>query len=205
LADSPLADPLKSLGAAMAASGAVALYHIAGLTPESRTGNVLAPDAKQIAIDDLSHGYRALQSNQNSRDEKPNINEHTQIDLVSIGCPHASPNEISQIAQTLTGKKLHTPLWVTTARETKEQMVAQVEMIQAAGGQVIADTCLVVAPIQELDFHTMATNSAKMATYTPSHSGLRVRFGSLAQCIEAATTGVWPSDSLSSATRTESP
>ena len=33
--------------------------------------------------------------------------------------------------------------------------------------------------------------SAKMATYTPSHSGLEVRFGSLAQCIRAALTGEW--------------
>jgi hypothetical protein len=56
----------------------------------------------------------------------------------------------------------------------------------------VADTCLVVAPVADLGFRTLATNSAKMAFYTPSHSGLSVRFGPLAQCLEAALTGRWP-------------
>jgi predicted aconitase len=38
---------LKALGAAMAASGAVALYHVAGITPEAAAGaDVLAPEAE---------------------------------------------------------------------------------------------------------------------------------------------------------------
>jgi predicted aconitase len=50
---------------------------------------------------------------------------------------------------------------------------------------------MVVAPVAELGFHSMATNSAKMAFYTPAHSGLAVRFGPLVQCVEAAVTGRW--------------
>ncbi len=57
---------------------------------------------------------------------------------------------------------------------------------------MIADTCLVVAPVEQLGFRTMATNSAKMAIYSPSHSGLQVRFDTLEQCLQAAITGVWP-------------
>jgi hypothetical protein len=49
-----------------------------------------------------------------------------------------------------------------------------VARIEAAGGRVVADTCLVVAPVADLGFHTLATNSAKMAFYAPSHSGLAV-------------------------------
>jgi predicted aconitase len=185
LADDPLADCLKALGAAMAASGAVALYHIDGLTPEAQRGSVLASDAEQITIEDLSPGYAALQS------RSPDAVHPTRIDLVSIGCPHASPDEIRQVAQATAGKRLRAALWVTTARETKAQMSTEAESIQAAGGMVVADTCLVVAPVEQLGFRTMATNSAKMAYYTPSHSRLEVRFGTLAQCIEAAMTGVW--------------
>ena len=216
LADDPIADRLKALGAAMAASGAVALYHIAGLTPEARRGNVLASNANQITIDDLTPGYAALQSIdtcKTPREDNPiqvdtpiqpagePAGEPAGIDLVSIGCPHASPNEIRQVAQAIKGRRLRTALWITTARETKEQMTAQVESIQAAGGQVVADTCLVVAPVEQLGFRTMATNSAKMAIYTPSHSHLHVRFGTLAQCITAAVTGVWPVDSTPQAAR----
>jgi predicted aconitase len=49
----------------------------------------------------------------------------------------------------------------------------------------------VVAPVDQLGFRSMATNSAKMAFYAPAHSGLEVRFGSLEQCLEAAVTGSW--------------
>jgi predicted aconitase len=184
--DAPLMDRLKSLGAAMAASGAVALYHIAGLTPEAHQGNILAADARQITVDDLSAGYAALGGRTGS-------NGHTtEVDLVSIGCPHASPAEIHQVAQAVTDKRLRAALWVTTARRTREHMAAEVETIEAAGGRVVADTCMVVAPVEELGFHTMATNSAKMALYTPSHSGLDVRFGTLETCIQAALSGTWP-------------
>ena len=183
--DDPLVDCLKSLGAAMAASGAVALYHIAGLTPEARQGNVLAGDVQRITVDDLSAGDAAL-------GERAGANgDATEIDLVSIGCPHASSAEIRQVAQAVSGKRLQAALWVTTARETREHMAAEVEAIEAAGGRVVADTCMVVAPVEELGFHTMATNSAKMALYTPSHSGLGVRFGTLAQCVQAALEGTW--------------
>jgi len=55
----------------------------------------------------------------------------------------------------------------------------------------LADTCLVVAPVEALGFRSLATNSAKMALYAPSHCGLAVRFGSLEQCLEAAVRGSW--------------
>lgn len=176
---SPNIDQLKSLGAAMAASGAVALYHIDGVTPEARMQNMLAPDAQRIIIDDLAAGYAAL----NGAVE--------QVDLVSIGCPHASEDELAQVAQLVEGRQLVSALWVTTARATRERAAQAVEVIETAGGRVVADTCMVVAPVEQLGFKVMATNSAKMATYTPSHSGLQVRFGTLAQCIEAALTGRW--------------
>jgi predicted aconitase len=173
-------DRLKALGAGLAASGAVALYHVHGITPEARRGDVIAQDAERIVVDDLESGYRAL----NGRARH--------IDLVSIGCPHASPRELREIARAVSGQHLQAALWVTTARETRERMVAEVSAIEAAGGQVVADTCMIVAPIERLGFRVLATNSAKMATYAPSHSGLQVRIGDLEQCVEAAVTGSWP-------------
>jgi predicted aconitase len=172
-------DRLKSLGAALAASGAVALYHIDGITPEARQRNVVAPDAHHITIESLDQGYRALDG------------EPERVDLVSIGCPHASDNEIKAVAEAVQERTLKAALWVTTARETRERLAEYVLTIEKAGGQVIADTCMVVAPVEQLGFRVMATNSAKMATYTPSHSGLSVRFGSLEQCLGAAVTGRW--------------
>jgi predicted aconitase len=172
---------LKALGAAMAASGAVALYHVEGVTPEARAGDVVAAGAETVVIDSLDEGYAALNS------------PVDQIDLVSIGCPHASLVEIEEVARWLEGKRVKAKLWITTARETREraQEKGLVERIEAAGGRVVADTCLVVAPIEELGLRSMATNSAKAAFYAPTHSGLEVRFGRLEQCLEAAVTGKW--------------
>jgi predicted aconitase len=88
-------------------------------------------------------------------------------------------------------------LWITTARATRVQAeeAGLVDRIEAAGGRVVADTCMVVAPVADLGFRTLATNSAKMALYAPSHSGLAVRFGPIEQCLEAATSGRWPEKS----------
>ena len=77
---------------------------------------------------------------------------------------------------------------VTLFDANEHELVA---VIEAAGGRVLADMCLVVAPIKELGFRILATNSAKMAFYAPSYCGLAVRFGTLEQCLEAALRGRW--------------
>jgi predicted aconitase len=172
----------KTLGAAMAASGAVALYHIEGVTPEADTGDMVAPGVQTLVVDDLAPGYAALDGSS----EK--------VDLVSLGCPHASLGELEAIASCVAGRRVEAALWITTARETREAaaQAGWVEQIEAAGGRVLADTCMVVAPVADLGFRTLATNSAKMAFYTPSHSGLAVRFGPMERCLEAAIRGRWP-------------
>jgi predicted aconitase len=134
-----------------------------------------------LVIDSLSAGYAALDG------------ACERIDLVSIGCPHASLAELRATADLIEGRSLKAALWITTARATLEAAETEglVARIESAGGRVVADTCMVVAPVAELGFRTMATNSAKMAFYAPTHSGLEVRFGSFEQCLEAATSGEW--------------
>jgi len=178
----PGLDELKALGAAMAASGAVALYHVEGITPEARSGNMLASGAAVISIDSLDQGYQAL--NGESRD----------VDLVWIGCPHASLAEIELTADLLAGAQVKAELWVTTAREVLETARDEglTERIEASGGRVVADACLIGAPLGEMGLKNVATNSGKGAFYLRNHSHLQVRFGSLAQCLEAAISGRWP-------------
>lgn len=172
---------LKTLGAAMAASGAVALYHVEGVTPEARAGDMIAAGARTVQVDELLPAYAALNGKA----------EH--IDLVSLGCPHASLPELEAIALFLDGRRVNANLWITTARSTRmrAEEAGLVARIEAAGGRVVADTCMVVAPVASLGFKTLATNSAKMAFYTPAHSGLSVRFGPMEECLEAAVSGKW--------------
>ena len=182
LLESPYLPHLKALGAAMAASGAVGLYHIAGVTPEARRRSDLVPAGTARAVlDDLSPAYDAL--NTASGD----------VDLVSIGCPHASLPELARLAGLLRGRRVRAELWVTSARATLEQARQRGlwEPLVQAGARLMADTCLVVAPMAHFGYRVLATNSAKMAIYAPGHCGLATYFGSLEACVEAAVTGKW--------------
>ena len=48
---------LKVFGASMAASGAVALFHIDGVTPEAKAKNMLKESAEKMEIESLEAGY----------------------------------------------------------------------------------------------------------------------------------------------------
>ena len=50
------------------------------------------------------------------------------------------------------------------------------KIIEKGGGQVGCDTCMVVAPIEEMDFKVIGVDSAKAANYVPSMCGLDVVF-----------------------------
>jgi hypothetical protein len=172
---------LRALGAAMAASGAVALYHVTGVTPEADYPDILVDDAEMFTVDNLRPAYEALGATA------------TEIDLVWFGCPHAGLEEIERVAGLLDGRQVAAALWVTTARRVRKeaQETGLVDVIESCGGRVLADMCVVVAPMEQLGFRTVATPSGKGATYLPSHAGLVVRYGTVDQCVEAAVTGLW--------------
>jgi predicted aconitase len=172
-------DYLRTLGATMAAAGSVALYHVDGVTPEAKRYNMVLSYAERIIINDLKEGYAAL--NSDSQD----------IDFVAIGCPHASLDELKEISLLLKGKKVKATVWITTARKIREKAAPLVEEIEKSGAHVVSDTCMIVAPIEELGFKTMATNAGKAACYAPSHCKLSTRYGSLKKCIDAAVSGRW--------------
>jgi predicted aconitase len=180
-------DRLKALGAAMAASGAVALYHIQAVTPEADAPDILAPAAETLVVESLARGYAMLQR------PMSDSGQGDAIDLVWIGCPHASLDELAQVIELMDGRRAKSALWVTMAREVRAEaeQAGWVAELERLGGQVVADTCLVVAPVKELGWRAMATPSGKGAYYAPSHSGLAVYYASLKMCIEAAVSGLW--------------
>ncbi len=172
---------LRQLGASMASSGAVALYHVEDVTPEARAENVVAPDAQVVVIEDLQPGYAALDGGS------------AEVDVVSLGCPHSSLPELEAIADFLNGRQVRAALWITTSRAVREmaKQSGVVRRIEESGGKIVADTCMVVAPVEELGFRALATNSGKMALYARSYGRMSTRFGSTEQCLEAAVAGRW--------------
>lgn len=161
-------DQLKALGAAMAASGAVALYHVENLTPEAHL-----MDPKELETLEVGEGEL--------REARDKLNTGKDPDIVILGCPHASLREISTLAEKLEGKRLRKPIWICTSRVMKEaaDRMGFTKKIEEAGGRVVADTCMVVSPIERMGFRCTAVNSGKAASYLPGFCKQAVVFGSL--------------------------
>jgi predicted aconitase len=172
---------LRAMSAALAAGGAVALFHMEGVTPEALAGPVIAPDAQTISVESLDEGRYML-------DDSP-----TDIDLVWIGCPHASLEQIEEVVQLLDGRRVKSALWITTAHQIRDAArdSGLLAALETSGGRIVSNTCVVVAPVAAMGFRSVATNSRKGAFYTPMHAGLVTRFGTLEQLIETALTGQW--------------
>jgi predicted aconitase len=175
----PTVEELKSLGAAVVTFGGSPLYYVAGLTPAPPGPPPV--DSLVVKDADLEEATAALSD---GADE---------IDLVALGCPHASLAELSHLAELLAGKTLRKELWICTARPTK---VAAAELglvaaIEASGARVVADTCFAVTPLESRRGLTIATDSAKGSYYASGHNRLRVHLGTVQDCVQAAVTGRW--------------
>ncbi len=165
-------DELKALGAAMAASGAVAIYHMENITPEAKAQNIEGIEKIKVMHEDIEKAYETL-------------NTGSEPDIVILGCPHASMEEIAAVAKAVDGKKLRKPLWVCTSRAMKEMAnrMGYTRSIEGAGGRVVADTCMVVSPIEDLGFKTIGVNSGKAACSLPGFCRQNVVFKSLDELI----------------------
>jgi len=167
----PKKDFLKALGAAMAASGAVALFHVKGITPEARVFSYPAEGLEVISI---------------KYDEVSAAMEEIPVDAVALGCPHCSPDELSRIAELLAGKKVRIPVFVFAARDVAARHSEEVATIEESGAHVFADTCMVVSPAMER-FSAIMVNSGKAYAYIPNMCGAAARLGTTEECIEVAT------------------
>ncbi len=175
-------DLLKQLGAAAAASGGIALYHIEGITAEARAAEMLSEDYDELTFtaDDLKEIYAELNSGGN------------ELDLVVFGCPHASIEEIKYIASKVKGSKLKVPIWITSSKPVKEvaKRAGYDKLIEKAGGKILSDMCAVVAPMKSFGFKHIAVNSGKYLWYL-RNQGFEIKFGSTDECINAAIRGAW--------------
>lgn len=176
-------EKLKALGAALAATGAVALYHVDGVTPEAIMQPMLAPEHERLVVDDLTPAYTAFNTARDS------------VDLVWMGCPHASLAEIREVATWLTGRRVRVPLWITCARPVRDEAtrLGLTTRLEAAGVRLVADACVAIAPVHDLGVRAVATSSAKGAYYLANLASIPVHFGSLERCVRAALTGHWES------------
>jgi predicted aconitase len=168
---------LKALGAAMAATGSVALFHVEGVTPEAHLFTDMNLPQVVIDEDDLERW----------REEEVKSGE---AELIVFGCPHCDADELEEIAGYLEGKKVAEGkrLWVFIPRNILDDPGIQKTLgkITAAGGEVYADTCCVVAPLEDLGLSGIVTDSGKASVYLKNFCKTQPRLMSKSQCIEYA-------------------
>ncbi|MEJ2558110.1 MAG: aconitase X catalytic domain-containing protein [Anaerolineae bacterium] len=183
----PTEDQLKALGAAAASSGTVALFHLVGVTPEAPTLDAAfqghqPSQTVTITMEDLGGARRELTTASGS-----------QLDMVVLGSPHFSLAEFKQLAPLLDGKHVHPDVQflVTSSRAMTllAKQAGYLAALEAFGGRVTVDTCILATPMLPPEIKMLMTNSAKYAYYAPGMLNTQVTFGSLADCVRSAVAG----------------
>ncbi len=177
-------DRLKAVGAAAASSGAVAMFHVVGVTPEAPdlatvTGST-NPARLRIGLDDLRKAHDELATGTSRR-----------LGAVSVGTPHMSASEFAELAGLVRGHRTKVPFYVNTGRDVLEEVdhAGHATIIESFGARIVTDTCTYLEPMME-DFEgDVMTNSGKWAFYAPANLGVSVLLGSLEDCVRAAVAG----------------
>lgn len=167
-------DGLKNLGAASAASGAVALIHVVGLTPEAKTLNDAFQGEKPEDVVDVDRNMLSGISKKYST-EWPDAPKN-----IGIGCPHLSESEVGSILTKLEGKQVSQgrSLWICCSQAVKDViMKSQYRDVVQRSGVKITTMCPLLTPLPR----PYTTNSGKTCAYT------NASYRSIDECIRLAT------------------
>lgn len=176
-------DELKALGATGASSGALALFHAEGVTPEAAdmpTQGVkveaISPAALKAAIASLCQAA-----------------EGEAVAAVCLGTPHYSIREFALFARAVEGRRRSpgTEVYVSTSREiaTTIESDPAFDALYAFGVNIVVDTCTYLAPVVRQTSGLILTTSGKYAHYGPGNLGRRVALMTLERCIRSAEAG----------------
>lgn len=179
-------DDLKALGAVAASSGAVAMFHAVGLTPEAPTldaalGGEAAEETIRLGADELRAVLAGLST----------VPAGTPLAAVSLGTPHFSLHEFARLMPLLEGPPFAADVYVSTGRDTLVELerCGWAARLRAAGVTLVVDTCTYVTAVMRELSGAVMTNSGKWAYYAPANLGVEVAFGSLAECVASARAG----------------
>lgn len=153
---------LKNMGGAMAAAGAVAMFHVEGLTPE-------APDRK-TAFD--GEPEETLTVTQRDLDDL-RAGDPEEADLVVFGCPQMTYEEAREALRFFAGRKAKKPVWFCLIPEARERFEREGLGAQAReAGVEIHDHCPLAALTVRWGRKYVLTTSGKLFYYLAgSHYG----------------------------------
>ncbi len=174
----PTNDERKALGAAMAASGAVALHYIAGTAP-------LPPTLPRPHLDQDTRDIVERITIEHAEIEEVYQTHQCDPDLIAIGCPHCSAAVLARLRDLLAGKTVTKEFWIFTSGIMRDRHPDLVAGIESSGAKVICDTCMVVSPLCER-FRCMMVSSGKALAYVPQMCGSDAVLGSIEDCVRSA-------------------
>jgi predicted aconitase len=190
---------LKALGAAAASSGAVAMFHVIGSTPEAPT--LAAALQGRGADEEWEVTLAELRAARDGLTTEGAGAPGSAIGAVSLGTPHASLAELREVCEALDGERVAdgVELLISTARDTLAAAEAEgtAERLRRAGAELLVDTCSYLGPVLRPSPLPVMTDSGKWAYYAPGNIGARVVFSSRTECLRSAVTGrVWRDPAL---------
>ena len=183
----PGSDEMKHFGAALASFGSVALFHMAGITPEAMRIEDIVPSGQSLRTYDV--GEADILSFQTRYAQ--NIGS---VDLVVFSAPQLSLIEMQQLADMLDGRRATIPLLAVTSPQVKPDAdrMGITTRIEAAGGTVLSGMCFYQSYAREMaeanGWKRLATNSAKLTNIIGGY-GYKPALLSMAECVEAACAG----------------
>jgi predicted aconitase len=173
---------LKNLGAAAASTGAVAMFHIPGVTPEAPTIEKAFGGRKPAATVEIDD--RVLKT---TKEEMSRAETTGPIDIVALGCPHYTFEELVAVAKLLEGKRVKpgVQLWICThdgaIELAKQSGISQ--RIKESGGQLFSGCIYCLHAVKPYADRRLMSDSGKICYYRPAI------YGSPRECIEAAIHG----------------
>ena len=181
-------DELKSIGASAASSGAIAMFHALGITPEAATlqqafGPHAVPAATPITRADLQEALASLCP----------LEAGEPVAAMCLGTPHYSRDEFAQLARAVAGRRAAEGVecYVSTSRAIAAEVEkgAHFQALQSFGIRIVVDTCTYVTAGLRMREGAIVTNSAKYAHYGPVNLRRRVGLMTLDRCVRSVELG----------------
>ena len=183
----PGSDEMKHFGAAAASYGSLALFHMAGITPEAQRLEDVVPSGVSLRTHDVGEAdIRKFQQTY--------VKAVDSVDLVVFSAPQLSLVEMQEVAGLLDGRRATIPLFAITSPQIKPDAdrMGITARIEAAGGTVLSGMCFYQSYAREMaeanGWKRLATNSAKLTNIIGGY-GYKPALLSMEQCVDAACAG----------------
>lgn len=185
----------KYMCASQIYNSAAGMFHIVGVTPEAST------------LEAAFGGKKPEEKFVFGKKEKKEAYEYfstatdPKVDMVIIGCPHCTLQEMGDIARFIDGRRVSKDVKLLIAASDSvislSKRMGFVDIIEDAGGFVLSDMCIRLAalpPLSEvLGVRVIASTSGSVAqnAYRRGKGKASAWFGTTKNCIDAAVTGKW--------------